>query len=427
MVAALYRTLTTLGTPLIRLYLQHRLTQGKEDADRLPERFGHASRPRPQGRLIWCHAASVGEAMSLLLLIDKLHAAIPDGVFLFTTGTVTAARMIAPRLPPYALHQFMPVDIDACVTRFLDHWRPDLAIWVESELWPNCLAALKARAIPMALLNARMSQKSFRHWYRVKGWARQMMAAITLCLAQTEDDRGRFLALGARPAKRVFNLKYASEPLPYDPAELDKMRNLIGDRPVWLMASTHRGEEELAMAAHHLLRRTYPKALTVIVPRHAVRGGEIERLIMQAGSTSARRSLGQALTADTAIYLADTMGELGLFYRLCPIVVLGGSFVPIGGHNPIEPAQLGGAIITGPHMHNFAGVMDEFLNARAVIQLPHANEIAFHIERLWANPAQRTDLAQAARFLAQQKAQVMDQVLQELQPLMMTLSSAVKT
>jgi 3-deoxy-D-manno-octulosonic-acid transferase len=335
---------------------------------------------------------------------------------LLTTGTVTAARMMGARLPPYALHQYVPIDRAPCIERFLNHWKPSLAIWIESEIWPNTLTALRARLVPVVLLNARMSDKSFRNWHRVKGWARQLMASFSLCLAQTEDDRSRFIALGASPVKCLGNLKYASLPLPCDMQELARLKELIGDRPIWLMASTHRGEEEMALEAHKQLAAQHPNLLTIIAPRHAARGAEIAEMLTAAGMRAARRSKGETITDETQIYLADTMGELGLFYRLSPIAVIGGSFVPVGGHNPIEPAQLGAAIIFGPFMHNFSEMAREFTNNQAAAQLKHANEMAFAIDRMLMLPDERARRAQAARMLADQKRYVLDQIIGEMEP-----------
>ncbi|MDR3423835.1 MAG: 3-deoxy-D-manno-octulosonic acid transferase [Alphaproteobacteria bacterium] len=415
MLSNLYRLLTDLSAPLIDVYMRRRLAAGREDAARFGERFGHPSRPRPGGRLIWCHAASVGEAASLLLLIDKLHALYPDLSVLLTTGTVTAARMMGPRLPPYALHQYAPIDRVRCLKRFLDHWRPSLALWTESELWPNTLLALQERDIPVVLLNARMSDKSFRNWHRVKGFAREMMSCFSLCLAQSESDRGRFIALGASPVKYVGNLKYASSPLPCDAQELERLRLQTAGCAVWVMASTHRGEEEMAIAAHRALAAKSFRLLTVIVPRHAVRGDEVARLLEESGLRFARRSKGEAILPDTEVYLADTMGELGLFYALCPVAVMGGSFVRTGGHNPIEAAQAGAAIVFGPYMYNFSEIAREFLLAQAAVQLQHANEIAFAVDRLLADPLERNRRAQAARLLAEEKRSILNRIVGEME------------
>ena len=353
MISAAYRCLTELGAPVIDFYLRRRLAQGREDAARFGERLGRASKPRPVGFLIWCHAASVGEAASLLALIEKLRERIPSAIVLMTTGTVTSARMLENRLPPAVLHQYVPVDRIPYVRDFLNHWKPDLVLWVESELWPNMLHDLRERSIPAILLNGRMTDKSFRQWYRVRPWAKEILSTFSLCLTQTEAERGRFVTLGAKPVRCIGNLKYAAQPLPFDAATLESLRSTIGLRDIWMMSSTHRGEEEIAADVHKQLKNTKPLMLTIIAPRHAVRGDEIAAKLTALGLTVARRSKGEAIATATDIYLADTMGELGLFYQLSPIVVMGNSFVTTGGHNPIEPAQLGATLILGPSMSNF--------------------------------------------------------------------------
>jgi len=416
MLAFAYRTLTDLGAPFIGLYLMKRRAEGREDAARFPERRGIASKPRPDGRLIWCHAASVGEAASLLALIDKLRALYPETHILVTTGTVTSAQMLASRLPAGAFHQYMPVDRLPYVKRFLDHWKPDFALWIESELWPNMLAEIGEREIPAALVQGRMSDASFRRWYRIKGWAKQLLGVFDICLTQTEDERARFVALGAKPVRCAGNLKYAANPLPTDDMELARLKGMIGARPLWVMASTHRGEEEMALAAHKKLREAWPELLTVIVPRHAARGNDVARMIGDREINFARRSKKETIAPHTELYLADTMGELGLFYRLCPIVAIGGSFVSVGGHNPIEPAQLGAAIIFGPMMYNFSEIAREFTRKNAAIQLNAGNEIAFTVDRLLATPSERGRLSMTARNLAEQKRHVLDEVCEALAP-----------
>ena len=416
MLSTLYRFATDLGAPFINVWLRRRLAAGREDGERFAERFGYASHARPAGRLIWCHAASVGEAASLLMLIEKIHDTYPDLSVLLTTGTVTAAKMMTPRLPRYAIHQYVPIDRVPCIDRFLKHWQPVLAIWVESELWPNTLAALRKKHIPTVLLNARMSDKSFRSWQRVKGFAREVMSTFCLCLAQTENDRDRFAALGANPVKYLGNLKYASAPLPFDTDELAQLQSAFGKRPVWLMASTHRGEEEMAINTHKALSAKQGDVLTVIAPRHAVRGDEIAQSLTKAGLRFARRSKNETVSADTQIYLADTMGELGLLYSACPVAVVGGSFVPVGGHNPVEPAQLGAAILFGPHMYNFSEIAREFVASQAGRQVQHDNEIAFNVEALLIQKQERDKLTHAAKLLADQKRYILDQFVAAMEP-----------
>lgn len=416
MLGFLYRALTDLGAPFISLYLAKRRRQGREDSARFHERLGEASQPRPVGRLIWCHAASVGEAASLLTLIEKLSELYPNIHILVTTGTVTSAQMLDGRLPPHIIHQYMPVDRAPYVKRFLNHWKPDFVVWIESELWPNMLTGLRERLVPAVLLNGRMSEESFRNWYKVKGWAKEILSTFALCLTQTEDERSRFVALGAKPVRCLGNLKYAAKPLAVDEEQLMQLKQAMAGRLCWVMASTHRGEEELALAVHKNLSIKWPNLLTIIIPRHAIRGAEIARQIAATNIPFSQRSKKEIITPHTGIYLADTMGELGLFYRLCPVACIGGSFTAIGGHNPIEPAQLGCAIVFGPQMYNFSEVAQEFIKKKAGIQLQHANELSFTIDRLLTDAVDRTKYAQNARILADQKHHVLDQILVALEP-----------
>lgn len=411
----IYRILTDLANPAIRLYLRRRLASGREDGARFDERSGIASRPRPAGKLVWCHAASVGETMSVLSLLRALRDEHTQWNVLLTTGTVTSARMVETRLPAGVIHQYVPVDLWPYATRFLNHWKPDLALWVESELWPNLLTALRQRRIPAVLLNGRISEKSFRRWSLARGWIASLLGAFTLGLAQTEAERARFAALGLRDTRCVGNLKYAAAPLPCDELELSRMKAEIGTRKVWLMASTHRGEDEIALEVHRKLRRRWPDILTMIVPRHAKRGDEVARLISAQGLRCFRRSRYDAITPETEIYLADTMGELGLFYRLSPIVGLAGSFA-WGGHNPIEAAQLGCAAVFGPRMTNFAEIAAELIRKRAAIQARTPDEFSAAIERLLDAPDDAASLAAAALDVATSKGDVLKNTLRILEP-----------
>lgn len=416
MFSSAYRCLTAIGAPFVGAYMRLRLAKGREDQARFAERFGYFSKPRPEGRVVWCHAASVGESVSLLLLIEKMHENFPDLSFVLTTGTVTAAHLMERRLPSYALHQYVPIDLRPCLKRFLDHWKPTLAIWIESELWPNTLAMLRARAIPSILLNARMSEKSFRHWSCAKGFARELLSTFSLCLAQTEADRERFAALGAAPVHCVGNLKYASSPLPFNAEELAQLQELTKDRPLWLMASTHPGEEELAIEAHCRLSLQHPRLLTILAPRHPVRGDEILAKIANDGLTFARRSRNAPIKPDTQIYLADTMGEMGLFYAWSPITVIGGSFAGTGGHNPIEPAHLGSAVVFGPSMFNFSEIEKEFMSRQAALSVPSGDDIAPAVHRLLQETDLRGRQAQAARLLAEEKRSILGRIINEMNP-----------
>ena len=268
-----YRLLTELGAPVISLYLRCRLWRGREEDARFNERLGLASKPRPSGNLVWCHAASVGEAMSVLSLVKALTEHYPGWHILLTTGTVTSARMLTAFLPPHVIHQYVPVDRWAYVARFMDHWRPDRVLWIESEVWPNLLTAIRERRIPAALLNGRMSAKSFQQWSWAKAWARELLEAFSLLLVQTEAERERFAALGARDVRCAGNLKFAAEPLPVDDESLRQLKAQAGSRKVWLMASTHEGEDEIALNVHKMLHERWPDLLLILVPRHPARGG----------------------------------------------------------------------------------------------------------------------------------------------------------
>ena len=421
MTPALYRGLTTLALPLIRLYLARRRGQGKEDAARFGERLGRAGRARPEGPLIWLHAASVGEALSILGLTERILAEFGEVNMVVTTGTVTSARLLAERLPPRAFHQYVPVDRLAWARRFLDHWRPDIALWVESEFWPNLINETQARAITMILLNGRMSLRSFAAWRRWPGLIRPLLGGFALCLAQDEDEAKRLRALGAPSVKAPGNLKFASPPLPVDEAEAERLSHSIGARPIWLAASTHAGEEEIVVEAHRRIAPAHPGLLTVIVPRHPSRGREVALVLERAGMKGALRSSGDAIAPETEIYIADTLGELGLFYRLCPVAFIGGSLIPHGGQNLLEPARLDCAVIHGPHMENFRAVVGEMTTAEASIEAGNARDIADAVASLLDDEAARARRVEAARRIATAKDGVIDAVMEELGPFLKAL------
>lgn len=346
-----YRLLSRVATPLVPILLRQRMLRGKEDPGRMAERLGYTAVPRPEGTLIWLHGASVGESLAALPLIDALIGREGRHV-LVTSGTLTSAQVLRTRLPPGVLHQFAAVDTPSSIARFLDHWRPQIALFIDSEIWPNTLIEAKRRNIPLALVNGRMSERSFKGWYRARRSAAVLMNAYDLCLVQDARTAERLRLLGATRVQITGSLKADASPLPADPAALDDLRRAIMDRPVFLAAQTHPGEEAMILAVHDRLRRSYPRLLTIIAPRHPERG---EELVVQSGPRSAvRRAQGQLPGSDTAIYIADTMGELGLFYRVAHLAFVGGSLVPHGGQNPLEPARLRCPVLAGPFTENFA-------------------------------------------------------------------------
>jgi 3-deoxy-D-manno-octulosonic-acid transferase len=379
---ALYRCLTRLAMPMARLLLRRRLAKGKEEGPRIKEREGIASLARPDAPLAWLHAASVGEAQSALVLIERLLRERPDVRMLVTTGTVTSASHLKERLPPRAFHQYLPLDCPQWVERFLDHWRPDVAFWMESELWPNLVAETMRREIPALLVNARMSAGSFRAWRHLNGVARHLLSGFCMCLAQTEEQAERLRQLGARNVSCLGNLKYSATALSCVHADLEALQSDIGARMVWVAASTHEGEEVLVSNAHASLLSDIPDLLTVIVPRHPSRANKIAAVLTERGHSCVRRSTGGHIELGTAIYIADTLGELGLFYRLARIAYIGGSMASHGGHNPLEAAQLGCAVVHGPDMTNFQSVADALSAAGGSIEVKSAQELTSAVRRL---------------------------------------------
>ena len=426
---SLYRVLTFLAGPALRVYLYRRVTRGKEEKGRLRERFGIASRPRPAGPLVWLHAASVGESLSLLPLVEALRIREPALNVLVTSGTVTSARLLQTRLPAEVIHQYNPIDRAAWVRRFLDHWQPDLALYVESELWPNLLGITQARGIPTGLLNARMSESSFRNWRRMPSLIHQLMAGFQFCLAQNPTQAERMAALGARNPRPLGNLKCAAKPLAVDPDALGELRRAIDGRPCWLAASTHEGEEAVAAEVHADLRARHPGLLTIVAPRHPERASEVARLLHARGLSVAQRSRDgvASLTGDTDVYLADTLGELGLFYSLCPVAFVGGSLGEVGGHNPIEPARLGCAVVHGPDMRAFSEIAEDLSEPGGSWQVSDADGLTRAVDRLLLEPDTRAHQADAARAVAEAQAGVLDAVLSELDPYLAPLRRSAGT
>ena len=416
MILGAYRGLSSLAPPALNLFLKRRLARGKEDAARLPERTGIASRPRPAGALVWLHAASVGESLSALPMIERVLARLPAAHLLVTTGTVTSALLMSERLPPRAFHQFVPLDAAPWVARFLDHWRPDLGLWIESELWPNLLLQAADRGIPLILVNARLSDRSYRGWRRWKRAARRLARAFQLVLAQTEADAARYRTLGAPRVAMPGNLKFASPPLGADEGKLAQLRNEIGARPVWVAASIHPGEEIHVGPAQRILRERVKDVLAIVVPRHPEKGAAIQAAMAASDLKIARRAAGEALVPGTDIYIADTLGELGLFYRLAGAAFVGGSLIPHGGQNPIEPALLGVPILHGPHMFNFAAAIASFGRMDAARFVEDSYGLAEHLADILGRPDVRARMGAAAKSIAESERGVIDRVMAALEP-----------
>jgi 3-deoxy-D-manno-octulosonic-acid transferase len=389
---AAYRLATTALAPAIPLFLRQRALRGKEDTARIGERLGHASVSRPEGNLVWIHGASVGESVAALPLVD---AFLKSGSHvLVTSGTVTSAQLMSVRLPSGAIHQYAPVDTPAAAKRFLAHWRPNAALFVESELWPNLLYRAGGQGVKLALVNGRMSERSFRGWKRAPRVARALLSQFDICLAQDTETANRLRFLGAPLVEVTGSLKADAPPLPADQTRLAALTAAIGNRPVLLASSTHPGEDETILPAQDKLRDTHPDLLTIIAPRHPERGADIAMLC--GARPALRRSEGHLPTPGTQIYIADTIGELGLLYRLSPFTFVGGSLIPHGGQNPLEPARLKCAVLAGPHTHNFTQAYDAILSAQGAGRVTSAPEIAAMAKRLIENPNDAKTMGEAA-------------------------------
>jgi 3-deoxy-D-manno-octulosonic-acid transferase len=398
MLRRLYAGLGWLAAPALRLMLRRRLASGREVAGRLGERRGIDPTPRPPGRLIWLHAASVGETLSLLPVLAALAARAP-ATLLMTTGTVTSADTLARRLPELGLqgrvlHRFVPLDVPAWTARFLDHWRPDVAGFVESEIWPNLLTGCARRGIPTVLVNARLSPGSSSRWRRAPGLARELFGGFAAVHAQTGGDAGRIAALGGPAAALTGNLKLAAEPLPCDAAELARLRALLAGRPIWLAACVHPGEDAAILAVHAQLARHHPGLLTIVVPRHPERGARMAELARDVVWT--RRAIDRDPPATAGVWIADTLGELGLFYRLAGLAFVGRSLgTEHGGQNPLEPARLGCAVVMGPNVENFPEIVPLLEAAGALARVADAASLAAWLDGMLADPVLRRAMGQA--------------------------------
>lgn len=412
----LYRFATRLAAPVFSATLSRRLKAGREDPGRIGERRGVAGRPRPLGRLAWVHGASVGEVTSLLPLIVRIRKSHPRLNLLVTSGTVTSAEMLAERLPEGVIHQYLPLDRPDWVARFLNTWRPNLVLWCESDFWPNLLAGARAQNAALLLLNGRMSTRSFRNWRRFPWLIREILGGFSLILAQTEPQGRRLAALGGRNVRCVGNLKRAAPPLKVDEGALSVLEGTLGYRPRWVAASTHAGEEEVIYEAHKILKARHPDLLTIVVPRHPNRGGRVTALAARHDLQACQRSAGGWPGPDDDVYVADTLGELGLFYRLARIAFVGGSLAPKGGQNLLEPARLGCAVIIGPHTENFRDVMTDFRAAEAVTEIRDAHGLAGAVDRLLSDDAARATQAAAALAQAHNQDAVLDRVHGTLKP-----------
>ena len=389
----LYRLGFVLITPFLVVWFWVRRLKGKESKTRFCERLGYPKMKRPEGKLIWMHGASVGECLSMMPLINKLLELDKDLHIMVTSGTVTSADLMAKRLPERAFHQFIPIDSPWGARHFVRHFHADAVLWFESDFWPNLLASIHAAKIPLVLLNGRISDKSFERWQKAKWFIQPLLKNFTLTLGQSPENARRLQVLGSPMIDCVGNIKYAAPPSPYDEKELMKLLSQIGDRPCWCGASTHHNEEEKMAAVHQKIKEIFPNLLTICVPRHPHRADDIEKMFVKNGLKVSRRSRGENIDLDTNVYLADTIGEMGLLYRLAPVVFVGGSLIPFGGQNMLEPMSLSRAVIIGPYAFNFKEIVQSAKEMGALIEVPDEQGLAAAVQELLSNPIKRKELS----------------------------------
>ena len=415
----LYRASTRLAAPFAGMVLKRRLKRDKEDPMRVAERRGIASKRRPRGPLVWVHGASVGEILSVMPLLDRIRAS--GFAILLTSGTVTAARLAQRRLPEGVLHQFAPLDSPVFVQRFLEYWQPGLVLLAESELWPNIITEGARRGIPLVLINGRLSKRSFDRWKMFGRTAAALLSNIDLCLAQENDDARRLAQLGAPRVFTTGNLKFDVPPPPADPMALSMLKRATRGRSIVLAASTHKGEETAVIEAHRRLRRAMPSLLTIIAPRHPERGRAVAGEAEETGLLAVLRTRAHQPDSGTEIYVADTIGELGLFYRLAPIVFVGGSLVKHGGQNPIEPAKLDCAILHGPYVSNFSMIYAELNRARGAATVTDVDSLTTSMELLLYDPNLVSQMAETAHTTVLRLGGALERTFAALEPYLVQL------
>ncbi len=422
---ALYRQLTYMGGCLFALLLIIRKNKGRESTTRYIEKKAVISQKRPKGKLLWIHGASVGEAQSALILIKKIIKDYPNTNILITTGTLTSAQLMSKALPKNALHQFYPLDHPKWVKNFLNHWKPNAILWMESELWPNMLYEIRKSNIPAILVNARLSDKSFKIWKIFPKFSKNILSSFNKILCQTSKDKNKFDQIGAFKTIVTDNLKYSSAPLVFNKNDLGKIIKSIGNREIWLYASTHEGEEEIAHIIHKKLKKDFPKILTIIVPRHPERRDDIKNNCSLYNLKTTYRGVNKILPKnDDDIYVVDTLGELGLFYKISPIAVIGRSLSNDGGggHNPIEAAQLNCAVIHGCNIQNLQQIYDNMDEEGAAIMVENSKQLYKTIKNLIKDKSELKKLESKALEFANKKTHVIDNVMKELEPVLSALS-----
>ena len=421
MIQFFYRIVMTIGTPVIELTLLIRGWLGKEDPTRAGERRGKTQIARPSGKLIWLHASSVGESIAALVLIEKLTKINSSMTILLTTGTLTSANLLITRLPQRVIHQFAPLDRPAWVQTFLNHWSPDLVLIMESEFWPTQIQEIKNRNIPIIIVNARLSKRSYARWQWTEKMSRSIFGNLDLVIATNPEQAQRFINLGAPCVEVGGNLKRSAAKLALNKKSVVEISKQVGTRKIWLAASTHEGEDLVVIRTQKLLQTQFPDLLTIIVPRHPKRGSSIQRLGEANGLCVSRRTLNEEITLETNIYVADTLGEMSVFFDIAPYVFVAGSLVPVGGHNPIEPAHFNCSIFFGPLMAKNQEIADEMIRSKAALQIDSNGSLAKLLEDLFNDNELATMLSNNAKEYAENGDAILESVFDSITPFIKSL------
>ncbi len=416
----IYKILSVLFFPLIAFYIFLRLIKGKENKLRIKEKFGFASIKKPQNTIIWIHAVSVGETNSSLILVDELLKINPKISILFTTTTITSASILASKINDYqgrVIHQFLPIDSYFVVKKFLKYWSPRAAIFVESEIWPNFIMTSRSLAIPSFLVNARISKKTFSRWKKARKIGINIFDYFAFIFAQSLEDKERLKQLTNQEILFYGNLKSQAANLKYDEDELKNLQEKIGARKFWLAASTHKGEEEKIIATHKKLKEKFRDLLTIIVLRHPPRADEVANLM--ANINFAQRGKKQPITSETEIYLVDTLGELGLFYKMCDFAFIGGSLTQVGGHNPFEPIKLDCAIISGVNTFNFKEIYEKLATTKSCEIVKNENELCEIVDKFLSDETLPKSQLQSAKNVIKDNNEIAKRIVKKLDELLM--------
>jgi 3-deoxy-D-manno-octulosonic-acid transferase len=414
MILFFYRFILYLLTPFLKLWIYYRLLRKKEHPTRFRERLGKSRLKRPDGLLFWFHGASNGECLSFLSLIKRYQTKYPNAHFLITSQTLTSCELLQSRLPKHSFHQFLPLDHPCFVKRFLNHWSPDYIFWTESELWPNLIFKASERT-PLILLNGRFSKKSFEWWKKIPDATKSLLNCFSLIFAGSQKDQERFQFFNHPHVHFLGNLKFAGRPLEANPSKVRELKSALKNRPIWTATCTHPGEEGFILKAHTVLKKSLKNVITILVPRHPHRADKLRQEWESKGFKVSQRSLNEPIRANTDILLFDTTGELGLIYRVCPITLVCGSLIEgIGGHNPLESANLKSAICTGPYIKNNQEIYAIFQKEQACKMIQNPKDIARTILPLLENTKERNALIKKSFTLANDQHHILDKIIQSI-------------